>query len=152
MAVEFQDFSIEVKAALEDAVEEYLETAGSEMKSQVQREQTRVDSGQTKGAWTHIVDSSAKKVTIGNPLENSIWEEFGTGEYSLKGGRKGGWYVPGDKLTSKAKAKMRKVTINGKEFYFTKGKKPIRPLHNAFTANKGNMIRLAERILKGRMG
>lgn len=135
MAVEFQDFSMEVKAALDSAVEQFLEEAGSEMESQAMRNQTRVDTGQTKGGWTHIVDGN--KVTIGNPLENAIWEEFGTGEYSIKGGRKGGW-VYRDKRTGK--------------FYKTRGKSALRPLHNAFTANKGKIIRRAEQILKGRMG
>ena len=135
MSVEFQDFSIEVKAALEDAVEQFLEKAGSEMESQTMRNQTRVDTGQTKGGWTHVVED--KKVTIGNPLENSLWEEFGTGEYSIKGGRKGGW-VYRDKRTGK--------------FYKTRGKTALRPLHNAFTANKSKIIRWAEQILKGRMG
>lgn len=137
MAVEFQDFSIEVKTALEDAVEQFLEEAGSELEAQVKRNQTRVDTGDTKGKWEHVVDVSAKKVTIGNPLENSIWEEFGTGEHSIKGGRKGGW-VYRDKLTG--------------EFHFTRGKTALRPLHNAFTANKSKIIRRAEQILKGRMG
>lgn len=135
MAVEFQDFSMEVKSALEDAVEQFLEEAGSELESQAMRNQTRVDTGQTKGGWTHIVED--KKVTIGNPLENAIWEEFGTGEYSIKGGRKGGW-VYRDKRTGK--------------FYKTRGKSALRPLHNAFTASKGKIIRRAEQILKGRMG
>lgn len=135
MAVEFQDFSMEVKAALESAVEQFLEEAGSELESQAMRNQTRVDTGQTKGGWTHIVNG--KEVTIGNPLENAIWEEFGTGEYSIKGGRKGGW-VYRDKRTGK--------------FYKTRGKTALRPLHNAFTANKSKIIRRAEQILKGRMG
>lgn len=135
MAVEFHDFSMEVKAALESAVEQFLEEAGGELESQAVRNQTRVDTGQTKGGWTHIVED--KKVTIGNPLENAIWEEFGTGEYSIKGGRKGGW-VYRDKRTGK--------------FYKTRGKTALRPLHNAFTASKGKIIRRAEQILKGRMG
>ena len=135
MAVEFQDFSMEVKAALDDAMEQFLEEAGSELESQVKRNQTRVDTGQTKDQWTHVVDGN--KVTIGNPLENAIWEEFGTGEHSIKGGRQGGW-VYRDKRTGK--------------FYFTRGKSALRPLHNAFTENKGKIIRRAEQILKGRMG
>jgi hypothetical protein len=135
MSVEFTDNSMEVKAALESAVEQFLEEAGGELESQAMRNQTRVDTGQTKGGWTHIVDD--KKVTIGNPLENAIWEEFGTGEYSIKGGRKGGW-VYRDKRTGK--------------FYKTRGKTALRPLHNAFTANKSKIIRRAEQILKGRMG
>lgn len=135
MAVQFTDNSMEVKTALESAVEQFLEEAGSELESQAMRNQTRVDTGQTKGGWTHIVNG--KEVTIGNPLENAIWEEFGTGEYSIKGGRKGGW-VYRDKRTGK--------------FYKTRGKTALRPLHNAFTASKGKIIRRAEQILKGRMG
>ncbi len=135
MAVQFTDNSMEVKAALDSAVEQFLEEAGGELESQAMRNQTRVDTGQTKGAWTHIGED--KKVTIGNPLENAIWEEFGTGEYSIKGGRKGGW-VYRDKRTGK--------------FYKTRGKTALRPLHNAFTAGKGKIIRRAEQILKGRLG
>lgn len=137
MSVEFEDFRNIVKEVMEDAVLQFLEEAGSELESQTKRNQTRVDTGQTKGSWTHIVDSSTKEVTIGNPLENAIWEEFGTGEYSIKGGRKGGW-VYRDKRTGK--------------FYKTRGKSALRPLHNAFTASKGKIIRRAEQILKGRMG
>ena len=135
MAVQFTDNSMEVKSALDSAIEQFLEEAGGELESQAMRNQTRVDTGQTKGGWTHIVED--KKVTIGNPLENAIWEEFGTGEYSIKGGRKGGW-VYRDKRTGK--------------FYKTRGKTALRPLHNAFTANKSKIIRRAEQILKGRMG
>lgn len=137
VSVQFTDNSMEVKAALDDAVRQFLEEAGSEMESQAMRNQTRVDTGQTKGAWTHIVDEGAKEVTIGNPLENAIWEEFGTGEYSLKGGRKGGWRYQ-DKKTG--------------EWHFTRGKTPLRPLHTAFTTTKSKIIRRAEQILKGRMG
>lgn len=135
MAVQFTDNSMEVKSALDSAIEQFLEEAGGELESQAMRNQTRVDTGQTKGGWTHIVED--KKVTIGNPLENAIWEEFGTGEYSIKGGRKGGW-VYRDKRTGK--------------FYKTRGKTALRPLHNAFTASKSKIIRRAEQILKGRLG
>lgn len=135
MSVEFQDFSIKVKAELESAVEQFLEEVGGELEAQVKRNQTRVDTGQTKGSWTHVV--KGKEVTIGNPLENAIWEEFGTGEYALKGGRKGGWIYK-DKKTG--------------EFHRTKGKTPLRPLHNAFKSNKEKIKRRAEQVLKGRMG
>ena len=136
MPVQFTDNSMEVKSALDSAIEQFLEEAGGELESQAMRNQKRVDTGQTKGGWTHVVEGT-KKVTIGNPLENAIWEEFGTGEYSIKGGRKGGW-VYRDKRTGK--------------FYKTRGKTALRPLHNAFTASKSKIIRRAEQILKGRLG
>ena len=138
MAVEFHDFSIKCVDALEEAVLQYLEEAGSEIESQVKRNQTRVDTGQTKNQWTHVVDESKQECIVGNPLENAIWEELGTGEYALKGnGRKGGWYYQ-DKDTG--------------EWHFTMGKTPLRPLHTAFVNSKAKLIRRAEQVLKGKMG
>ena len=135
--VEFQDFSIQVKDALDDTVVAYLYAAGEELKSQTQRHQTRIESGDTKGLWKAVVDESQHTCTIGNPLENAIWEEFGTGEYALEGnGRKGGWWYQ-DKDTGK--------------WHFTTGKTPLRPLHTAFVKNKAKIIRLAEQMLKGRI-
>jgi hypothetical protein len=135
--VEFQDFSVQVKDALDDAVLQFLEEAGSELEAQTKRNQTRVDSGETKGQWTHVVDESKQICTVGNPLENAIWEEFGTGEYALEGnGRKGGWWYQ-DKDTGK--------------WHFTTGKTPLRPLHTAFERTKAKIIRRAEQVLKGRM-
>lgn len=137
MSVEFTDNSVKVKAALNDAAIAYLHEAAGEMESQVKRNQTRVGTGQTKNAWTYTVDESKGEAVVGNPLENAIWEEFGTGEHALHGdGRKGGWVYKDDKG----------------EWYFTMGKEPIRPLFNAFTALKSKLIRRAEQVLKERMG
>lgn len=136
MAIEFTDNSVEVKAALDSAIEQFLEEAGIVIEGQA-ASNTPVDTGQLKGSWDYIVDTGAKKVTIGNPLENAIWTEFGTGEHSIKGGRRGGW-VYRDKKTGK--------------FYHTYGKPPVRMLHNAFNTKKTAVIRAFERILKGRLG
>ena len=38
---------------------------------------------QQKGQWTNVVDESKLEATIGNPMEQSIWTELGTGEYAL---------------------------------------------------------------------
>lgn len=90
--VEFTDNRIKVEAALDDAVIAFLYEAAGEVEAQTKRAQTRVDTGQTKGAWTHHVDEDKGEAVIGNPLENAIWEEYGTGEYALKGnGRKKPW-------------------------------------------------------------
>ena len=133
--VEFHDFSIQVKETLDEAVNQYLEEAGSVLQRQAANN-TRVGTGETAGKWDYVVDESAKECTVGNPLENAIWEEFGTGEYALKGnGRKGGWHYRDDE---------------GK-WHHTYGKTPTRALHNAFITKKDAIIRRAEQILKGRM-
>lgn len=132
--IEFTDNSSKIKKIIEDNIEAFLDEVGGELVSQAQRN-TRVDSGQTKGNWEWIVDMSKKEVVVGNTLENAIWEEFGTGEYALKGdGRKGGWVYKNSK---------------DKKFYFTKGKKPSRALYLAFTTKKGAIQRRAEQILSG---
>lgn len=149
--VNFEDFSVKVKDALDDAVNQFLEEAAGEIQSQTQRK-TPVDTGQLKGSWSHIVNEAQKEATIGSPLENAIWTEFGTGEYALEGkGRKGGWLVPAEKLSVKAKSIMQKVEIDGKEFYRTCGKRPVRMLHNAFEENKAKIKRRAEQIFKERL-
>lgn len=151
MPVIFQDFSVQVKGALSSAVDQYLEEASAEIESAARRK-SRVDSGQLKGSWDHRVSSAKQEATVGSPLENAVWEEFGTGEYAEKGdGRKGGWYLPAEKLSAKAKLKMRETKIKGKVFYFTRGKKPARTLHTAYENSKPKIIRRAKEIFGERM-
>lgn len=115
-SVKFEDFSVKVKNAIGEKAMQFLEEAASEVESAARRN-SRVDTGQLKGSWAHTVDESAQEATVGSPLENAIWEEFGTGEYALEGnGRKGGWFYEDDEG-------------NG---HFTHGKKPNRTLYRAF--------------------
>lgn len=131
--VKFEDNSMKVKAAIDEALLQFLEKAASELQSQAARG-TPVDTGQLKGSWAHTVDESNLEAKIGSPLENAIWTEFGTGEYALKGnGRKGGWFYKDDKGQG----------------HFTHGKKPVRMLHNAFEQTKGKIIKRAKQIMKG---
>ena len=133
MAVEFQNFSIQVTEALEEKAVQFLEEAASEIESAAKRG-SRVDSGQLKGSWNHQVDESAKEAKVGSPLENAIWEEFGTGEYALHGdGRRGGWTYQDDKG----------------DWHHTMGKTPNRTLHNAFESKKAKIINRAKQIFKG---
>lgn len=135
MSVQFTDYSAVVKAALNDAAIAYLYEAGGELEAQVKRN-SRVGSGQLKNSWTYKVDESKGECTVGSPLENAIWEEFGTGEYALKGdGRKGGWYYQDDK---------------GK-WHHTYGKKPHRAFQSAFNSLKSALVKRAEEVLKGSM-
>lgn len=131
--VKFEDNSMKVKAAIDEALLQFLEEAASELQSQAARG-TPVDTGQLEGSWAHTVDESNLEAKIGSPLENAIWTEFGTGEYALEGnGRKGGWFYKDDKGQG----------------HFTHGKKPVRMLHNAFEQTKGKIIKRAEQIMKG---
>ena len=135
MSVQFTDNSAAVKAALDDAVKAYLYEAGGEIEAQVKRN-SRVGSGQLKNSWTYKVDESKGETTIGSPLENAIWEEFGTGEYALHGdGRKGGWYYQDDK---------------GK-WHHTYGKTPHRAFQRAFTSLKNVLIRRIGEVLERRL-
>lgn len=155
MPLEFEDNRLKVKEALFDAGEAFVHEACGELQTRIRRN-SRVDTKQTTGSYEYNVESSSNGVTgmIGSNLENAIWEEFGTGEYALHGdGRKGGWYIPEEKLTAKAKSKMqRRVGKNGKVFYFTKGKTPNRPMHNAFTALKNKLIKRYADILRSKIG
>ena len=131
--VEFQDFSIEVKAALNDAIIAALHESAGEIVSQTKRN-SRVDTGKTKNSFAYRVDESANTAYMGSPDENAIWEEFGTGEHALKGnGRKGGWSYQ---------------DAQG-EWHHTNGKKPSRAFWNAYSSLKNAIIQRFQNAFKG---
>lgn len=137
MSVEFEDYRVQVKAAINDAITAYLYEAGGELQAQTMRN-SRVDTGQTKGSYDYKVDEAKGECQFGSSLENAIWEEFGTGEYALHGdGRKGGWVYQSKK--------------DGK-WYRTKGKTPNRPMHNAFNSLKNKLIQRVKTILQNKIG
>ena len=137
MAVRFTDNSMQVKSAMEEAVLAYLHEAAGEIEAQTKRNTRVGDTGQTKNQWTYIVDESSLEATVGNPLENAIWEEFGTGEYALHGdGRKGGWYYKDEKDGT---------------WHHTYGKTPHRAFQKAFNSLKSALIKRASEVLKGRL-
>lgn len=127
----FEDYTIKVKAAIDDRIDAVLEECAGELESQVKRN-IRVDTGKTKNSFRHVVTNH--KATIGSSDENSIWEEFGTGEHALQGnGRKGGWSYKDEKG----------------EWHFTHGKKPSRAFWNAYTVLKNKIINHIQNSLKG---
>lgn len=135
MPVEFQDFSLQVKAAIDDKALAFLEEAAGEIETAVHWK-SRNDTGDTREHWSHRVNESALEVTIGNPYENAIWEEFGTGEYAAEGnGRKGGWSYQDD----------------AGDWHHTKGKTPNHTLQKAFDSKKGAITRRAKEIF-GELG
>lgn len=131
--IQFTDNRVEVKGKIEGSILGFLHEVGGEFVSQTARN-SRVKTGQTKGSWDYQIDESALTVTIGSPLENAIWEEFGTGEYALNGdGRKGVWYYV-DELGNP---------------HFTKGKRPNRALWAALQTLQPKMQVRMEEQLKG---
>ena len=138
MPVEFNNNSIKIKEAISNAATAFLEEAGGMIKSQAQIN-SRVDTGKTKGDYQYKVveESDGGTVYVGSNNENAIWEEFGTGEYALKGnGRKGGWSYQDEKG----------------EWHHTLGKTPTRALFNAFNFMKGKLKKRLQQVLKDSIG
>ncbi len=133
MAVEFQDNSAKIKDELNEKTIAFLHEAAGELEGQVKRN-TKVGTGQLKNSWTYTVDESNGEATIGSPLENAIWEEFGTGQYALNGdGRKTSWVYKDDKGN----------------WHRTTGKQPRRALNNAYITLKSSLQARLEQVLKG---
>lgn len=133
MSIEFTDNSVKVKENLKSSVVAFLYEVGGELQSQIRRN-SRVDTSKTKESYDYVVDEGADSSTVyvGSNYENAIWEEFGTGEYALSGGRKGGWVYKSPKT--------------GK-FVFTRGKSANRPMFKAFNSTKPKIERQLHNIL-----
>ena len=129
MSVEFHDFSRIVLQKIQETGEVFLEEVGGELESQV-KQNTKVDTGKTKGSWEYVVNADKMEVQVGSRYKNALWEELGTGIYALNGdGRKTRWVYR---------------TPDGK-FHSTVGKKPRRALFNAYNSKKNQIIREARR-------
>ena len=133
--VYFEDDTLKVIDNTENILEAVLLECAAEMVSQTAKN-TRVKSSQLKNSWKANVENASDgwEAVIGSPLENAIWEEFGTGEHALEGnGRKGGWTY---------------VDEEGKG-HFTHGKKPSRAFHHAYTSLKNPIINRIQEAMKG---
>lgn len=156
--VRLENNVLEVVGMLEEEAVAFLYEAGGELLSQVQRN-TRVNEGQLKGSWKLVVDENNLTATVGSPLENAIWEEFGTGEFAVNGdGRKGGWWLKvgsganeiAPNVAERYKWKQVRRDKDGNlTFVFTEGKKPNRALTNAFTKTKPKIQRRLQQIIGG---
>lgn len=168
--VEFKDFSFNVKAALNETTIAWLHETANEITSQAKRKCSTEDKSgeQLKGSYANTVDESEGKATIGTPLEQGYWEEFGTGEYAdtaKNGGKKGrqGWwvYVKGQapRATKSQTYHSRKeaedvaasMRARGFDAYATNGRRPNYTLEKAFEATKNPAIAKLKQDLKERM-
>jgi hypothetical protein len=131
MPVTFKDYRVKVKDAINQNCESFLHEATGEIASQA-ADNSPIDTGQLKGSWGTAVNGN--EGIVGNTEKHSIWNEFGTGEYAMKGdGRKGGWAYQDD----------------NENWHFTKGTKPKRMLFNAFNTKKAAIIARAQQIFGG---
>lgn len=153
---------MEAIGMLDSAVNRFLEEAGALLESAA-ASASPVDNGQLKNSWTHVCDTGAKKVDVGSPLENAIWNEFGTGSHAENGdGRKGYWvFVKGGGggtsgshkcyTLEEAKQVMAILRKKGLEAYYTNGKDPQHTLQHAMDNRKSLLKKRIEDILKGGM-
>lgn len=120
--VKFIDNRIKVIDNTENAIEAVLLECAAELVSQT-AENTRVKTSQLKTSWKANVDktSDGYEAVIGSPLENAIWEEFGTGQHALKGNGRKDW----------------------------KGKKPSRAFWHAYNRLKKPILNRIQEALKG---
>lgn len=167
--VVFEDFTLKVEAALNEAAIAFLHEAGGELDAEVKRNMDSLPGqwfAQQKNSWEYKVDESKGEAIVGNPLESALWTEFGTGEYALnKDGRKGYWvYVKGSSDSDSSissghqytKDEARRIVAmmrkDGLDAHYTKGQTPKRPLFKAFSTKKAALIKRAESIFSNKLG
>ncbi|MGN1368434.1 MAG: hypothetical protein ACI4WX_06175 [Aristaeellaceae bacterium] len=169
--VEFQDFSFQVKAALDSVSKGWLYETAEEIKSQAQR--TTSMEGWTNDERVNLrdhykahVDADKGEAAIGNDLEMAYWEEWGTGEHAAHGdGRKDWWiYTPGESggngsesnhYATREEAEQMAAYIRAtydKEAIVTNGLEPNYTLEHAFDAVKPGAEQDLERRLREGMG
>lgn len=156
MAVEFKDYSIEVKAALNDITKGWLHTWANEIASKA-RDNTQMDGEQgvqLRRSYRADVDEGAGSAKVGTPLESGYWEEYGTGEYAVHGDGRKGWWVykdgyqgNGGKVLTEDEAKA--IAASDPSLHASNGRKPSYTLEKAFTATRPKAVADLENKLKG---
>lgn len=163
--VTFNDYSIEVMAELDETMTAWLYEAANEVTAQAQRTCVMEDDAgkRLKGSYANNVDESKGEATVGTPLEEGFWEEFGTGEYAAHGDGRKGWWVfirgqasqgGGKSYASREEAEEAATflrIVKGLDAVVTNGRPPNYTLERAFEAKKGWAEKRAAEMLKERM-
>lgn len=164
--VEFQDFSLEVKAAIDSVTIGWMHDWANEIVSQAARN-CAMDGElgqQLAGSYYYDADDSKGIARVGTRMEAGYWEEYGTGEYAAKGnGRKGWWiYIEGQtsgsggmSYATQEEAEQMAAYIRqvyGKAAIVTNGRRPAHTLEKAFTTVTPQAQADLEEKLKARMG
>lgn len=156
MAVEFHDYSINVKAELNDTTKGWLHTWANEIASKA-KDTVQMDGEQgvqLRKSYRADVDDGAGVAQIGTPLESGYWEEYGTGEYAVHGDGRKGWWVwkdgyqgNGGKVLTEAEAKA--IAASDPSLHASNGREPSYTLEKAFTVTKPKAIADLETKLRG---
>lgn len=159
MAVEFQDFSIKVTEAMEEALIAALYEAAGELEARAKRNSRQGhEYGNIKAnaLWKYQVNEGAMEAQVGSEHEAGYWEEFGTGELAEDTSKsRNGWWVyieggsgyEGETNTYKTKAEAERMAAYIREkynrnAYATNGQEPNRPLQRAFQEGKPNVEKI----------
>ena len=163
MPVQLNDYSINVKAALNSVTKKWLREASFEVESDAKRN-CKLDGQQgvkLKGSYKSQVDEGKGEALVGSPLESVYWEEFGTGSHAAHGDGRKGWWVyikdgesrnkTGQTYASQAEAEeaaefLRKV--KKLDAYATNGRDPNYTLEKAFKNTAPKAQRRLEQMLK----
>ena len=171
--VVFRDYSVEVSKAIKDACGDWLVEVANEVTSQAKRNVgmegwTNAERTSLRDSYRNVVDKENGKAQVGSDLEQSYWEEFGTGSHADtaknggKQGRKDWWvYTPGrDKpegeseskhYPTKEKAESAAAYIESeynKTAIATDGREPNYTLEKAFIATAPRAKKALEAKLK----
>lgn len=163
--VHLEDFSKLVIEKLDEAAVKILHEMSGEVVSQTRRNLAKEKGNwhqDQKEKWDYIIDENKHESTIGNPMERSLWTEFGTGSYAEGGkGRKGYWaYVKdsggaesppkGGKSYTKQEALkiMFYLRKKGLDAHITNGQRPKRVFRNAYNTTRPKAERRAAQVLK----
>lgn len=165
MAVEFKDYRLQVKAAINDTTIAWLHEWANEIASQAARNCSTGQeySTQLRNSYSNVVNEGKGQAQIGSPLEQAYWEEWGTGEYAAHGdGRKGWWvYIKGQaskgggktyRSQKDAERGARFLRSKGLEAYATNGRRPNYTLEKAFTVTSPKARADLAKKLKERVG
>lgn len=88
--ITFNDYSKDVLAAFQAAVERGLEECGLVAEGYAKK-LVPVDTGAGRNSISHAVDTEEPAVYIGSNLDYLIYQELGTGIYYEEGGRQVPW-------------------------------------------------------------
>lgn len=135
----FTDNSKKVKAQMDDAMFQALESAALIVEASAKALAPVGDSGELRDKIDHSVKDGANGPTakIGSPLDYAMYVEYGTGEFAENGaGRKGGWSYQ---------------TPDG-EWHHTNGMSPQPFLRPAFKRNKDKIREIVGKEFKSKFG
>lgn len=166
-STQFNDYSINVKAVLNEVTKQWLHEASFEVQAHAQRnckmQYDDEEGKQLRQSYRNIVDEEKGEAIVGSSRESVYWEEFGTGSHAAHGdGRKGWWVYVKDGETSNRQSatySSQQEAEEAAEFlrkvkhldaYATNGREPSYTLENAFEKTKGKaQRRLAELLGEG---